>query len=58
MMYEGKRTVEEDRRDIELPETEPCQKATVEDCPDEETIAEGVQNFKVTVASTSNPGVL
>jgi hypothetical protein len=43
--------------DIELPETEPCRKATVEDCSDEETFAEGIRNSKVAVASASNPGV-
>lgn len=43
--------------DIELPETEPCRKATVEDCPDEETFAEGIRDSKVAVASASNPGV-
>jgi hypothetical protein len=28
----------------------------VEDCPDEETFAEGIRNFKVAVAPASNPG--
>ena len=53
---ETRTEVEEDRGDVELPETEPCRKATVEDCLDEETFAEGVRISKVAVAPTSNPG--
>jgi hypothetical protein len=54
---DSKTKAEEDDGEIELPKVEPCRKATVEDCPEDETFAEGVRNFKVTVVSASNLGV-
>jgi hypothetical protein len=42
---DSKTKAEEENGEIELPKVELCQKATVEDFPEDKTFAEGVQNL-------------